>query len=429
MGKNRTLPAIIILILAIVSLFCATLPATTPAPAGGKDTLSTAYVRQLPVLGGLSGRIRGRAKGVLATVAALPRQALPHIKEAARPVRQRVPRRVMLVLAGLLFVAMTVLPFLPGIREFYSPRDDKSLFIDRNYERDARYFEKSFVDKLYSALAQDLSTGMKEVTLSRKETVGVFDDKRVAEKERVTHLLYVKGDLSAAADVVFIKEMYVEGRAVFGERSVARGVACRQDIVLAKGAHIIRWATAHGNIRAAEKCSLGARATAMKRLEIGPGSRFKYLCGYPVATAPAPDQAPAEKRKVKDIGEYAGYVSKAGISLPPGTWSESDWIVQGDMLVRHESVIEGNIKAYGNVELERAVHVTGNIFADGNIIIGRNCHIEGNVFSNGRATLAAGTQVGRPGTHKSVIGKKLVLLQHDVKVYGHIRSDEAGKTV
>jgi hypothetical protein len=71
----------------------------------------------------------------------------------------------------------------------------------------------------------------------------------------------------------------------------------------------------------------------------------------------------------------------------------------------------------------------GNLFAEGDIEIGQQTRVLGTLFSQGVITLRQGAIIGTRDRIKSVIGKKGILLESGVRVYGYITTEGRGMTL
>ena len=138
-------------------------------------------------------------------------------------------------------------------------------------------------------------------------------------------------------------------------------------------------------------------------------------------------------RRLKDdkstITHNTLMMSKDELSLPQNTEIFKDMIIKSKLVVGQGSVISGTIKAYDDVNLKENVEVNGDIFSDKDILLDRNCRVWGNLFCQGRIYLASGCEIGTEGIVKSVIGKKGVTLEGNVKIHGYVLTEGSGNTI
>ena len=342
----------------------------------------------------------------------------------------------------IIFFVLILLPFLPAIEEIVHPKDNKPLSINPNYIKDARYFDQSFKNILMKGIGDsDAAPGEKEVKLSKKEIVEIANAKNIKSAETITKILYIKGDLTSEKKVKFEKEIYVTGKAIIGEENRLRAILCEKDILLSRGTHIIRWVGSEGNIIASEKCNLGVRTSCGSKLEINKGCIFKSLFGKPVVTynghleensnlvkEVSPLKKEIDPKKIKELSDTA-FVATRNFSIPPGSTIENDLIIKKDLLIKKESVINGSVKTYGTVTIQKDVKIYGDIFSDSDVIIGENCIITGNIFSQSRVIIASGVRVGNKGRVKSVIAKKELEIGESVVIYGYLLTEGKGVVV
>ena len=348
-----------------------------------------------------------------------------------------------ILLAFALFLLLLILPFIPGFRELRNKRDADPLVVNMNYAKDPRYFEQSFKKIIEKGLLPvGTESGLKQIKLSKQETIEVCDSKIIKTGETVSHILYVKGTFLSQKGARIPAEVYAKGTATLGEETLIRALAGDGDIVLGPRTKVIRWVGTDGAMRIGEACTLGVSCACDGSMEIDKGCVFRALFGNPVATHKAslseqvmPRGEPASERetpaaapdnRVRNIEDLAWYATRNTLSVPPSARVDTDIIARHHIRIGKEAVLTGSVKAYGNVVLNEAVTVHGNIFAEGTITIGPRCTISGDIFCQNGIHLAEGTRVGRAGAVKSVIGKKFVRLENNVIIFGYVLTEGTG---
>jgi len=343
----------------------------------------------------------------------------------------------------VIFSLLLLMPFLPGIIELHNPKDNLPLSIKMDYVKNPRYFDRSFKNILHNALKKaGYESGVKQVKLSKKETVEISDEKTLHAGEKANNILYVKKDFISKKGVNLKKEIYVKGNAIIGEENILRAIACEGDITLSSKTRLIRWAGAEGNIKIHTQCVLGKRCSCDGELEIARDCSFKCLYGKSVVTYavhdsgkgaesrqknPKENTTPVPEQEIKNIEDIAWHSTKEFESIPPFTKIDKDFVIKKNFTVNEGCTLTGNIKSYGDIILKKDVTVNGSIFAEGSIAIGENCTVTENVFSQNKILLSKGVRIGKKDGVKSVIGKKGVELGGNVIIFGYVLTEGEGK--
>lgn len=348
------------------------------------------------------------------------------------------------LLTFLFFLLLLLLPFLPGIVELVKPKDALPLFIKMDYFKDPRYFDRAFKRILNGALEKiGFEPGMKQVKLSKNETVEISDSKMVRDGESISHIIYVKKTFTSGKDVRLNKEIFAAEAATIGEKNILRALACDGNVVISNDTKIIRWVGSEGNIKVGSKCILGVFCSCKGKLEINKDCLFKALYGNPVVTygmqaggvnPKAETQLKEEavqpgRAEVRTIEDVAWYASEKDFIISPFTRVDKDIIVKNNLTLKKGCAVKGSLKTYGNIVLEEDVTVDGNIFAEGDIIIGKRCVISGNLFSQNRILIADNARIGREGVVKSIIGKKDIKLNQNTVIFGYMRTEGTGRVL
>ncbi len=343
----------------------------------------------------------------------------------------------------LIFIILILLPVMFGIIEIFKPRDATPMFIDMDNTKDPRYFGKSFRHIMENALKnKELRPGIMDVKLSKKETLEITDTKKVYAGEEGRHIYYVMGDFVSAQKARFSKEIYVKGNAALGTENTLRAIACDSRLFIAGKVTISRWADAEGNIDICRGCNLGISISSVKTLKISKNCRFKRLYGLPVLTVDdipimgfhdtenmadrPPEQNFENDVETRSISDLAWVVHEKYSMIPESTLIEKDYITRKNLKIRRNCRLLGNIKTHGSLIIGKDVEVSGNIFADGDIEIGDGSVISGNIFSQGSVHILERVEIGASGKYKSVIGKKGIVLEQNVTIYGYVMTEGIG---
>ncbi|MDR2006674.1 MAG: hypothetical protein LBP78_05460 [Acidaminococcales bacterium] len=327
-----------------------------------------------------------------------------------------------------------VWPFIGGWREMYAANDAIPLFINMDYMKDPRYFAISFRRFFKNFLNnEDLRPGIYELRFSKPEKVCVLENSVLSSERTLDVIAYAPRDLATENGVSFEKEIYVRGSAAIGQNNDLRALVCDGDVSLAKNTVLRRWLDAEGNISAGEGCNLGVSLTSGKECLVAAGCVFRRLYGAPVKAGTSrkksfalaarddeervfpPPPLGAKERQLEEIWPYSD--TRFSVITPNRLW------------VGANSRILGHIKTYGNLNVDDNVLITGNVFAEGDIVIGQFCKILGDIFAQGSVSIGEGSQVGRPGKIKSVVGNQTVFLSSGAAVYGYVTTEGDGRVL
>lgn len=336
-----------------------------------------------------------------------------------------------LLLFAVLLVLLFLIPFLPGFRELVIKEDVAPLFIDMDYRKEPRYFGAAFKKLLLNALKSGvIKPGQHEITLSRPDTVEVFDTANISQGRIMRDICFVRQDMHSGSKVLFGKEVYVQGSAYVGEANQLRALACDGDVHLQSGVKFVRWLDAEGSIRVEAGGDLGICASSGSRIVIAGECSFKRLYGLPVITGDdnrgladnqelGPEHAIVFDDKVeRDISSISEYAHK-----------DSSIITAKSLVIGEGAWIRGDIKTHGSLTARRGATITGNIFAEADIHLDNGCRVLGSIFSQGSICLGEGVIIGCKGKIKSVISKKGTTFSRGVKVYGFVLTEGEGKVV
>jgi cytoskeletal protein CcmA (bactofilin family) len=338
-----------------------------------------------------------------------------------------------IIVVFALLVLMFIIPFLPGIIEYYRKTDADPLFVAIGYSKDPRYFGTSFRHILANSvegLKQDEMTV--NVKLSKRETIEITADRIIPSENEIDHLLYIKGDLASGNHVKLITDVFATGNVSLGADNIVHVLAADGNIILAKGVLFKRWVDAEGKLDVSENCDLGISATSGSILRIAGNCLFRRLYAMPIIsgtmlepTADDYDKIVFKGEKITDIQ----FVREKKSVIPHSTEINSNIVFVKAVEIGHDSIFRGAVKSYGNLDILENVTIFGNVFADGDIRLGKGTIVLGNIFSQGSVFLSSGVRIGRPNIIKSIIGKKNVTIEKDVIIYGYVATEGIGLTI
>ncbi len=331
----------------------------------------------------------------------------------------------------LILMVFILIPFLPGMKELFRPKDEKPLALNINFSKDYKYFGRSFQKILENGLGTKKITEPGEYTLflSKPEKVRVVARERAEGNKTTDEILYVLGDFSSGNRAEFRKEIYVKGSCDIGERNTLRALYCEGDLVIGKGTVVIRWVDGDRDIEVKEGCRLGMSVVSPQRLDVAHDCSFSRMFGLPITTYQAQPPSIPRDIQVKNISDTTMVITKEEIIMPPLTTIPRDLVTHQRVVLREKSFAKASIKSYRDIIIEQGSRIEGNLFSEGDVIIGAGCIILGNVFSQGRVEIGNGVHVGEKGQIKSVIGKKGVFLKGNVALYGYLMTEGEGKVL
>jgi predicted acyltransferase (DUF342 family) len=334
----------------------------------------------------------------------------------------------------ILFIALLLLPFIPGILELIKKEDSEPLFISMDYTRNPRYFGKSYKMLLNRATSGlTLSPGFHEVKLSKNEKIEITESIDIPDKMETNHLLYVTGNFFSGSHALFNKEVYVNGNAVIGSNNIIQAMVGLGSVAVSEGTQFRRWLDADGNITIGANCDLGISVSSGDKINLACNCVFRRLYGMPVVTGPKKIEEFRHPQKTSLPNEPSlsevSFTRNKDKTVSAGSIINNNIVFLGNVSIGSGTIIKGTIKSYGDILLEQDVIVYGSIFADGDIFIGRNATINGHIFSQKSIFISEQSIISRPDKIKSIIGKKEIQIGQNVTVYGFISTEGFGKTV
>ncbi len=373
-----------------------------------------------------------------------------------------------LILFIILFIILTILPFLISIQELIARKDIKPLYINMDYYKDPEYFSYAFKEMMESKIS-DISNELSnknEIKLSKKETIEIYPSLTIPQKTVFKNLLYIKNDLRSERKVVFKKEIYVKGDVDIGINNVLRAVFCSGKLNIRKKTRLVRWAHSEKKITIDERASLGINISCSKKIEIGKKCQFISLYGKPILNKKGEtknchpyDLSLVHNKKDNEYGRWFiidkylkvfAFITKKDdnkdsrskiakkrsenfvinnntTKIPPNTTIKGDFITKNDLIIGSGCTIISDFKSYRGIKIGKNVKISGNVFAEDDIKISENCSINGNIFSQSSVIINDGFSLGSPEYLKSIIGKKRVILNNNFSVFGYIHTEGKGE--
>jgi predicted acyltransferase (DUF342 family) len=319
---------------------------------------------------------------------------------------------VVALLSVAAFVAVFVLPLIPGLFELARPRDNSGLPIALAYARDPRFFGRSFRAKI-AVLRESRSYGRTNFLGRRNERATVGRSLSLAPNSRTTHV-QIAGDRLTCGPGATMTDGY-GAKSVFCGASVAARTLCSDgDVVLGDRCSVERWIDAESSLNVGSDCYLGMSASSGGNVTLGGGVEFERVFGERVTVRSAGTVPPP--RRAKD----AIVLRECDIAKGP------DVIIRGNAVVLEGTVLDASIKAHGSLFIERGVRITGNAVARGELTLLDDGVIEGHAFGERGLFLGTNARIGVPGQRKTAYTAGNAMLCNGATVHGWIVSEQGG---
>ena len=334
-----------------------------------------------------------------------------------------------MTLVVLVFLAATLLllllPFLPGLREIRARRDAAALPVS-DTTVDVRHFAHGFRAFLERELGEPLervrASGMRRSgwieqqgsysVLAAGEALELFDDER--ERGALDRIVAAIGDVEVPAGLSCTREVYAGGTFRAGAGAEVRAALAEVDVVLERGARVLRWVHAGRDLRVESGAALSGRASADRSIRVAPGCTFERmhaplirfgggaapalpragdvvgapsfdvpLTGWRPETVPAPHELAAGRLLVD-----------GDLEIPPRSRVGCDLVVRGRLTLGAGVRLEGSAKGHGAVRLAPGVRVSGSVIGQGDVVLEDNVTVDGPVIAEERLTIGARCTIG-----------------------------------
>ena len=360
------------------------------------------------------------------------------------------------VLFSIVFVALVCAHFLPSYRAWLSSRGERPTDIDPDYVRMEDYFARSFRSKMSEWLKLQVYQAMPDGTrVIRKgdERIRVSGTCEYPDKSKSDEILAVEGDFRCGTDCTFNREIHVRGNAFVGEGSRLQSIAVDGNLVLGAGVIVTRWADSAAEMEISSNAVVRARATSGTFIRMRRGARVGSAFAPVVATSTrtGEDEVRPEEPALgcleipgssgatskADAGKQQGLDPKGLHRLGPDSWLyRSDLIpraplhvktrlvVRGDCVLPAGSIVEGDLKARGRIEVKQGSVCRGNVIADRDISFGPSSRFYGVVHTGRTLRLGRGVVGGDKGRKVAAYSAGILMLEEDVTVHGKVASGD-----
>lgn len=364
-----------------------------------------------------------------------------------------------------LSAAMLLAPFVPAMREWLRPTDTEPLQVTREFDGDIRYFavyfERLWRDAAGAALneAQAMRSNDQVATLGRDSfrllgdpaawaaqhaaAPGVDDEGPSAYgggpggagggPGRVHEGLIAAGDLQLPERAAFERGVVACGTLRIGADTVVRSAQATEDLELAPGAAVLRWADCGRDMTIGDRASVLGRATASHEIRLGIGVEFQRMRAARIVVGNAPE--PAAPQGLTEIavkgtaldGEARYMRVEGDLNIAPRSRVSVNLIVAGDLTVGALAAVDGSIKGYGRVSIGRGARVSGSIAAVKSLRLEPGASAIGPLICEQLIELAYGSRVGTPQDQSTVTAER-ILLEDGATICGTVWARSAGET-
>ncbi len=362
--------------------------------------------------------------------------------------------------AGYVFccVAGFVAQLAFALREWRTLGRRGPMFVDNADVRVERYFGLAFRQKLDAWLREPRRTvapGLSVVDTGREE-IWIHDALAVPSGSR-HETVVVAATLDTGHGCGLLREVYTRGDCRLGPANVVQALAADGDVRVGRGTRIVRWVDAGGTLVIEPHCRVDGRATAGRRLVLHAGARVSSAHAAEIVTVSGGDagdavhgpssmahgprdvdgiRLPAVLTAEDDGWRAAGArgvrrrlapdcVVYAGDLVLPTVTLQTRLVVDGDLVVGPGSVLSGDVKATGSIQVGAHATCHGNLVAGRDVRLDAQVTFSGVIFAEGTVTLASGTAGTRARSGVAVYGAGDVRLEPGVTIQGKVSSGAA----
>jgi cytoskeletal protein CcmA (bactofilin family) len=352
----------------------------------------------------------------------------------------------------LVVVLLVLLPVLPAWQEWRQPTDAAPLNVVRTYDGSVTHFAESFrtivldqignivegMEKEPSHVAEgSLKRGERYVVVgSAGHTYPLLPAEKTSHE--ATRVVIACGDMVIPGGYVLNQEVYGLQDLTVGARTACRALLADGTIHFERGAAVLRWAHASGQISGARDARLWGRVTSDSAIVLGLGCEFARLHAPEIMTVGEgiPDHRSAEwhalpRTPLKAPGALINkdserWVVKSDLDVPERTQHTGQLIATKDFVVGAGSLIDGSIKSRRRLNLDDHVEVRGAVIARRAIQIGQHAVIKGPIVGEDVVEIGAGSIIGSPEEPTTITAER-IRLDAGVKVYGTVWAREHGQ--
>jgi hypothetical protein len=360
------------------------------------------------------------------------------------------------LLFSIVFVALVCAHFLPSYRTWRSTRGEHPADIDPDYIRMEDYFARSFRFKMSEWLKLPVYETMPGGTrMIRKgdERIRLTGHCEYPAESKSDEILAVQGDFRCGTNCAFNREIHVRGDAFVGAGTRLQSIAVDGNLVLGAGVMVTRWADSSGEMEIGSNAVVRARATSGTLIRMGRGARVGSAFAPIVTTSTAKGEdetgsaqpvqhrleipGPGGEASGAAAADKRGFDPKRIHRLGPDSWLyrgdlvspspvcvRTRLVVRGDCLLQAGSIVEGDLKARGRVEVGKDSVCQGNVIADREVTFGPSSRFHGVVHTGRTLRLSRGVVGGDKDRRVAAYSAGILLLEENVTVYGKVSSGD-----
>ena len=354
------------------------------------------------------------------------------------------------LLFSLAFCLVFYLHFAVAHRAWLRIRGRQSAELDMGYVRLEDYFGQSFRQKVKDWVrvlpkASNSTAGLK-VFDKGNERIFVAGAAKYPAGRREREILVIEGDFSCGRDCEFEKELLVKGDCAIGPDTRLQALAVDGALTVGEGAEVTRWVDAAKHLTLAADARVRSRATSRTSIELQPGAQALSVFAPEVFTEGRYEsevQIEVAPPVIVQVPHASGGAGAAGYGYDPARLFamggntfvydgdlhltaplhlRASLVVRGDFSCPKESLLEGDLKAYGAATVGAASVVKGNVVAGGEITFKPNTYFQGLVHAGGAVRLSRGVRGLREELPVSVYAGGVMTVESNVVVNGKLAS-------
>lgn len=180
------------------------------------------------------------------------------------------------------------------------------------------------------------------------------------------------------------------------------------------------------------------RIEATESITVLPGSHFAQLVApridfgaRPLDTALAlpPDTdahcVPLEQLAHASAWGTGGWRIQGNCRIPAAHRVTGSLVVTGQLSIEHDCLIEGSIKAHGDIRLAPRTVVTGAVMGEQDVVLESGCRVHGPVVCEKQLLMARDVVLGQSREPTSV-SAQTIMAQSGARVYGTVWAQQSG---
>jgi predicted acyltransferase (DUF342 family) len=260
-------------------------------------------------------------------------------------------------------------------------------------------------------------------------------------------VLVVLGDLHAGPGCWFAGPVLVGGACEVGAGSRIMALAAGTRLTLGDRCEVSDWVDSHGPLALGSGSRIRGGAASRHSIQLGAESEVTAMFGPAIATPNFSAGAALPEMRERPVevlppgagtGEFpggAGFQRARLSALGKDTWAydgtlrfdrpvilKSKLVIRGSFHCAAASLLEGGVKAGGDVSIGAHSILNGQVTARGDLTLGVNCLFSGDLSAGVELRLAAGTRGFRDGAPVALTSGAAMHWEDNVLVRGEVHS-------